>query len=54
MMIKGRRDPLSNIYMLNLTQRNNIMIEFRTPDECFSINVYECKLKGTLVDYHHT
>ena len=53
MMIKGRRYPLSNLYMLNLNQRSNLMTKFRTPDEYFSRNVYECKSKGTLVDYHH-
>ena len=31
-MMKGRRDPLSNIYMLNLTHRNNLMMDFQTPD----------------------
>ena len=53
MMIKGRQDPLSNLYMLNLTQRGNLMTEFRTPSEFFSKNVYQCKSKDTLVDYHH-
>ena len=40
MMMKGRQDPLSNIYMLNLTQRNNLMTEFRTPEKIISGNVY--------------
>ena len=52
-MTKGRRDLISNIYMLNLTQRNNLMTEFRTPDECFARNLYQCRSKSTLVDYHH-
>ena len=52
-MMKGRWDPLSNLYMINLTQSNNLMAEFQTHDECFAGNVYECKSKGKLVDYHH-
>ena len=53
-MMNGRRDPISNLYMLNLTLSNNIITEFQTPEECFAISVYECKSKVTLVDYHHT
>ena len=53
-MMKGKRDPLSNMYMLNSTQRNKLMTEFQTPVEYFSGSVYGCKSKGTLVDYHHT
>ena len=41
MKVKG--DPLSNLYMLNLTQRNNLMTEFQIIDEYFSGSVYECK-----------
>ena len=51
--MKGRRDPLSNLYMLNLTHRNNLMMEFQNPDGCFVGGVYECRSKGTFVDYHH-
>ena len=42
-MMKGKRDPRSNIYMLKLTQRNKLMTEFLTPDEYFAGSVYECK-----------
>ena len=52
-MIKCKRDPRSNLYMLNLNQENNVMTEFPTPDEYFEGSVYECKSKVTLVDYHH-
>ena len=52
-MMKGKRDPFSNLYMLNLTQRNNLMTKFQNPDEYFTGSVYECESKGTLVDYHH-
>ena len=52
-MKKGKRDPRSNLYMLNLTQQNRLMTEFPTPDEYFAGSVYECKSKGTVVDYHH-
>ena len=51
-MMKGKRDPLSNLYMLNLTHQNKLMMEFTTPDEYFVGSVYECNSKGTLVDYH--
>ena len=52
-MMKGRRNPISNLYMLNLTQSNNLLTEFQTPDKYFAGNLYEWKSKGTLVDYHH-
>ena len=52
-IIKGRRDPLLNLYILNLTQRNNLMTEFQTPGGCFTGSVYDFKSKGTLVDCHH-
>ena len=52
-MMKGKRDPRSNLYMLNLIYQNKLIIEFTTPDEYFAGSVYECKSKGTLMDYHH-
>ena len=51
-MLKGKRDPRSNMYMLNLTQRNKLTTEFPTPDKYFAGIVYEYKSKGTFVDYH--
>ena len=53
-MMKGKRDPRSNLYMLNLTQRNKLMTDLPTPDKYFAGSVYVCKSKGTLVGYHHT
>ena len=52
-MMKGKGYPRSNLYMLNLTQRNKLTTEFPTPDEYFAGSVHECKSKGTLVDYQH-
>ena len=52
-MMKVKRDPRSNLYMLSLTQRNKLMTEFPIPDEYFAGSVYECKSKGTSVYYHH-
>ena len=52
-IIKGTRDPCTNLYMLNLTQQKKLMTESTTPDEYFSGSAYECKSKITLVDYHH-
>ena len=52
-MTKGRRDLISNIYMLNLTQRNYLTTELQTPDKRFAGSLYELKSKVTLVDYHH-
>ena len=52
-MMKGTRYPRSDLYMLNLTQRNMLMTEFTTPDEYFAGSVHECNSKGTLVDHHH-
>ena len=31
-MMKGQQNPLSNLCMLNLTQYNNLMAEFQTPE----------------------
>ena len=31
-MMKGKRYPHSDLYMLNLTQRDNLMTDFTTPD----------------------
>ena len=53
-MMKGKRDKLLNLYMLNLTQQNKLMTEFQTPDGYFARSGYDWKSKGTLVDYHHT
>ena len=52
-IIGGTRDARTNLYMLILTQRNNLMTDPKTPDENFSCSSYECKPKKTLVDYHH-
>ena len=52
-IMKGTRDPRSNLYMLNLTQLNKLMTEFTTPEEYFAGSVSDCKSKSTLVDYHH-
>ena len=40
-MMKGRRDPLSKLCILNLIHRNNLMTEFHNPDECFAESVYD-------------
>ena len=53
-IMKGTRDPRTNVYMLNLTQRNKLMTESTTPDKYFAGSAYECKSKITLVDYHHS
>ena len=52
-MMKVTRYPRSNLYMINLTQRNKLMTEFTTPEEYFAGSVYDCKSKITLVDYQH-
>ena len=53
LIMKGTRDSRSNLYMINLTQRNKLMTEFTTSDKYFLGRAYEGKSKGTLVDYHH-
>ena len=53
-MMKGKRDPHINLYIINLTQQNKLMTELPTSDEYFVGSVYECKSKGTLLYYHHT
>ena len=52
--MKGTRYPRSNLYMLNLSQQNKLIMEFATPDEYFAWSAYECNSKSALVDYHHT
>ena len=52
-ILGGTRDARTNLYMLSLTQRNNLMTDPKTPDEYFACSDYECKPKKTLVDYHH-
>ena len=52
-MMKGKRYPRSNLYMLNSTHQNKLMTELPTPDDYFAGSAYACKSKGTLVDYHH-
>ena len=52
-MMKGKRYPRSNLYMLNLTQWNKLITELPTTDEYFAGSVYKCKSKGTLLYYHH-
>ena len=49
----GTRDARTNLYMLSLTQRNNLMTEPKTTDKYFSGSAYECKSKKTLVEYHN-
>ena len=48
--MKGKWDPCTNLYMLNLTPKNKLMIESTTPDEYFAGSTYECKSKLTLVE----
>ena len=48
------RDARTNLYMLSLTQQNNLMTESTTPDEYFSGSPYECKSKKTLVPIRAT
>ena len=50
----GTRDARTNLYMLILTQLNNLMTEPKTSDEYFAGSAYEFKSKKTFVDYHHT
>ena len=47
------RDVRTNLYMLSLNQKNNLMTESKTPDEYFVGIAYECKSKRSLLNYHH-
>ena len=44
-IMKGKRDPRSNLYMLNSTHLNKLMTNFTTPDKYFTGSVYVCKKK---------
>ena len=51
--MKGTQDARTNLYMLSLTQQNNLMTKSTNPDKYFAGSAYECKSKNTLVEYHH-
>ena len=53
-IMRGTIDTRTILYILSLTQKNNLMTEPKNPDEYFAGSAYECKSKKTLVDYHHT
>ena len=42
-IMKGTRDPRTNLYMLNLTQQKKLMTESTTPDKSFAGSAYNCK-----------
>ena len=42
-IMRGKRDVRTNLYMLSLNQKNNLMTEFTTPDKYFAGSVYEGK-----------
>ena len=48
-----KRDARTPLYMLSLTQQNNLITESTIPDKYFVGSAYGCKSKKTLVDYHH-
>ena len=52
--MRGTRDAHTNLYMLSLTQKNNLMMEPKTLDKYFAGSAYEYKFKKTSVDYHRT
>ena len=52
-IMRVTRDIRTNLYMLNLTQKKELVTESTTPDEYYAGSAYECKSKSTLVDYHH-
>ena len=52
-IMRLKRDARTNLYMLSLTQQNNLMTDSTTPDESFSGSVYKCKSEKTLLEYHH-
>ena len=51
--MRVKRDARTNLYMLRLTQQNNIITESTTPDEYFAGSAYDCESKNIAVDYHH-
>ena len=52
-VMRGDRDPVTKLYSINISQENKLMTELETPDENFAGNIYECKSKRDLVNYHH-
>ena len=51
-IMRGGRDPKSGLYTL-LLQHNSLRTENSSLEELFAGNVYECKSKQQLIDYHH-
>ena len=49
---RGGQDPQSGLHTLSL-QHNSLRTENSSPEELFPANVYECKSKQQLIDYHH-
>ena len=45
--MRGKRDARTNLYMLSLTQKKNLMTEPKTHDKYFAGSAYECKSKNT-------
>ena len=40
-IMKGTRDTRTNLYMLNFTRQNKLIIESNTPDEYFAGSAYK-------------
>ena len=53
-ILRGKRDARTNLYMLIFTKQKKLITESTTRDEYFAGRNYEFKSKSILVDYHHT
>ena len=52
--MQGHRDPITTLYMINMTSPHKSMTELKIP-EAFSANhVYETKSKQELILFYHT
>ena len=52
-IMKGTRDPHTNLYMLNFTQQKKLMTESTTPDEYFAVPGAHCKIFVRSCGFRH-
>ena len=52
-IMKGTRDPRTNLYMLNFTQQKKLMTESTTPDEYFAVPGAHCKIFVRSCGFRH-
>ena len=52
-LMTGQRDPVTTLYMINMTETPRLMTELLFPDSLFANHVYETKTKQDLIIFYH-